>query len=38
MLNLLFGLLKGMSLFTGSYSINVFPEPLSSEVEEDCIN
>lgn len=38
MLNLLLGLLKGMSLFTGSYSINVFPEPLSSEEEEECIN
>ncbi len=37
MLNLILSLLKGMSLFTGSYSVNVFPEPLSSEEEEHCI-
>ncbi len=37
MLNLIFSLLKGLSLFTGSYSINVFPEPLSQEEENSCI-
>jgi len=37
MLNLIISLLKGLSLFTGSYSINVFPEPLSSEEENTCI-
>lgn len=37
MLSMLLSLLKGLSLFTGSYSINVFPEPLSSEEEEKCI-
>lgn len=37
MLNLIISLLKGLSLFTGSYSINVFPEPLSPEEENTCI-
>lgn len=37
MLGLLFGLLKSMSLFSGSYSVNVFPDPLSEEEEEKCI-
>ncbi len=37
MLNLILSLLKGLSLFTGSYSINVFPEPLSPEEESTCI-
>lgn len=37
MLAFLISLLKGLSLFTGSYSINVFKEPLSSEEEEKCI-
>lgn len=37
MLNLLICLIKGMTLFSGSYSINVFPDPLSKEDEEDCI-
>lgn len=37
MLQLLLSLIKGFSLFTGSYSINVFPEPLSEEEEEKCI-
>ncbi len=37
MLNLILSLLKGLSLFTGSYSINVFPEPLSPEEENSCI-
>ena len=36
-LNLL-NIIKGMLFFTGSYSNNVFPEPLSSEEEEICIN
>lgn len=35
-LNLL-NILKDMLFFTGSYSNNVFPEPLSSEEEEKCI-
>ncbi len=38
MLTFLLSLIKGMSLFTGSYSINVFPEPLSNAQEEECIN
>lgn len=37
MLNLLLSVLKGLSLFTGSYSVNVFPEPLSEEEEAKCI-
>lgn len=37
MLSLILSILKGMSLFTGSYSVNVFPEPLSNEEEEKCI-
>jgi RNA polymerase sporulation-specific sigma factor len=37
MLEALLSLFKGMSLFTGSYSINVFPDPLSKEEEEECI-
>lgn len=37
MLSLLLNLLSGMSLFTGSYSINVFPDPLSKDEEELCI-
>ena len=36
-LNLL-NIIKGMLFFTGSYSNSVFPEPLSSEAEEICIN
>ena len=39
--NLLFNLLvefiKNSFLFTGSYSNNVFPDPLSKEEEEECI-
>ncbi len=31
-------LLKGFFYFTGSYSNNVFPPPLSSEEEEKCIS
>lgn len=34
MLSFILTLLKGMTLFSGSYSINVFPDPLSSEEEE----
>jgi len=30
-------LLKGMFFFTGSYSNNIFPNPLSIEEEENCI-
>lgn len=37
MLGLLFGLIKSLSLFSGSYSVNVFPDPLSEEEEEKCI-
>ena len=37
MLAFLVSLIKGMFLFTGSYSLNVFPEPLSNEEEELCI-
>lgn len=37
MFGLLLSFLKGLSLFTGSYSINVFPDPLSPEEEERCI-
>ncbi len=33
----LFNIIKDMIFFTGSYSNNVFPEPLSSEEEELCI-
>ena len=35
---LLISLLKGMCFFTGSYSNNVFPDPLTSEEEEKCIS
>lgn len=37
MFGFLLSLFKGLSLFTGSYSINVFPEPLSEEEEAKCI-
>ena len=30
-------MLKNIFLFTGSYSNNVFPDPLTKEQEEDCI-
>ena len=33
----LFSLLKNLFCFTGSYSNEVFPDPLSSEEEEECI-
>lgn len=31
-------IVKSMLFFTGSYSNTVFPDPLSDEEEEDCIN
>ncbi len=37
MFGLLLSFLKGLSLFTGSYSIKVFPDPLSKEEENKCI-
>ncbi len=33
----LLNLIKDMLFFTGSYSNNVFPDPLSKEEEEECI-
>jgi RNA polymerase sporulation-specific sigma factor len=33
----LFNLIKSLLFFTGSYSNTVFPEPLSSEEEQECI-
>ncbi len=33
----LLNLFKGLFAFTGSYSNNIFPEPLSNEEEEECI-
>lgn len=33
----LFSLLKQMLFFTGSYSNNIFPEPLSDKEERECI-
>ena len=37
MIFILLSLFKNLYFLTGSYSINVFPEPLSSEEEELCI-
>ncbi len=37
-LSYLIELIKSMIFFTGSYSNNVFPNPLSKEEEEKCIN
>ena len=34
----LFNIIKDMLFFTGSYSNNVFPEPLNAIEEEKCIN
>ena len=34
----LFGLIRSILLFTGSYSQDAFLEPLSSEEELECIN
>ena len=33
----LISLIKGLIFFTGSYSINVFPEPLNQKDEQECI-
>ena len=33
----LVSLLQNMLLFTGSYSNNVFPEPLSEKEEKECL-
>ena len=33
----LFSVLRNLFCFTGSYSVEVFPEPLSAEEEEECI-
>ena len=33
----LLSLLEQMMFFTGSYSNNVFPEPLSEAEEKDCL-
>lgn len=37
MFGLLLSMLKGLTLFSGSYSVNVFPEPLSEEEEQICL-
>ncbi len=34
----LLNLFKGLYFFTGSYSINVFPEPLANEEEQVCLD
>ena len=34
----IFNLVRSLFYFTGSYSNNVFPEPLSTKEEEECIN
>lgn len=33
-----FNLLRSLFYFTGSYSNNIFPPPLSSDEEEECIS
>ena len=38
MFTVLLSIIKGMCLFAGSYSINVFPDPLSQEEEQICID
>ena len=38
LLSLLTSILKGMFAFTGSYSNNIFPDPLSKEDEEKYLN
>ena len=38
MLFYLISILKSLTFFTGAYSINVFPDPLSKEEEQLCIN
>ncbi len=37
MLFSLLSIFKNLYFFTGSYSINIFPEPLSSEEEKSCL-
>ena len=37
LLNLLIELIKSSIFFTGSYSNNVFPDPLTKKEEEECI-
>ena len=37
LLNILSFLAKNLTFFTGAYSNNMFPEPLSKEEEEECI-
>jgi|SRR5574344_1176196 RNA polymerase sporulation-specific sigma factor len=34
----LISLIKSLFFFSGSYSLNVFPDPLSEKEEQDCIN
>lgn len=38
MLSFLVTVLKSLAFFTGAYSLKVFPEPLSRDEEEKCIN
>ena len=38
MFTILLSIIKGMCLFAGSYSINVFPEPLDIDEETKCID
>ncbi len=38
MLLKLLNLIKGCFFFTGSYSVNVFPPPLSKDEEDECIS
>ena len=38
MFSLLIGIIKSAFLFTGSYSNNIFPDPLSTEEEEKYLN
>lgn len=38
MISFLLSIIKCLTLFTGSYSINVFPDPLSEKEENECIN
>ena len=36
--NLLNFIINNLTFFTGAYSNNVFPDPLSKEEEEECID
>jgi len=38
LLNIISFLAKNLNFFTGAYSNNMFPEPLSKEEEEECGN